>query len=134
LPRQEFPWLKSRLVTRHSPLSSDTSRTEERLRLKIRIDPDEEQARFLDRQFGAVRFVFNTALAIKRHWYEVRGDRLSAKHDLKPLLAIAKRSRRYGWLAGFDVMPCSSDASTSTAPSPISDFVRSDEIRRCEFL
>jgi putative transposase len=57
-------------------------------RLKIRIDPDEEQARFLDRQFGAVRFVFNTALAIKRHCYKVRGDRLSAKHDLKPLLAI----------------------------------------------
>lgn len=30
---------------------------------KIRIYPDKEQARFLDRQFGAVRFVFNKALA-----------------------------------------------------------------------
>jgi putative transposase len=63
-----------------------------------------EQARFPDRQFGAVRFVFNTALAIKRHCYKVRGDRLSAKHDLKPLLAIAKWSRRYGWLADFGTM------------------------------
>jgi putative transposase len=37
--------------------------------------------------------VFNKALAIKRHCYKVRSDKLSAKHDLKPF-AIAKRSRR----------------------------------------
>jgi hypothetical protein len=45
LLRQEFLWLKSRLVTRHSPLPSDHREPEERLRLKIRIDPDEEQTR-----------------------------------------------------------------------------------------
>jgi putative transposase len=72
--------------------------------VKIRIYPDEEQARFFDRQFGAVRFVFNKALAIKRHCYKVRGDNLSVKHDLKPLLAVAKKSRRYSWLANFDAM------------------------------
>src|SRR5215475_2630043 len=71
---------------------------------KIRIYPNGEQSSFLDRQFGAVRFVFNKALAIRRHCYRVRGDKLSAKHDLKPFLAIAKRSRKYGWLGDFDAI------------------------------
>jgi len=72
--------------------------------VKIRIYPNEEQTRFLGRQFGAVRFVFNKALAIRRHCYKIRGDKLSAKHDLKPLLAVAKRSSKYGWLDDFDAM------------------------------
>jgi putative transposase len=71
---------------------------------KIRLYPTAEQIVFLDRQFGAVRFVWNKALAIKCHRYRVHRDRLTATHDLKPLLAIAKRSRRYGWLADFDAM------------------------------
>jgi putative transposase len=56
---------------------------------------DKEQARFLGRQFGAVRFVFNKALAIRRHCYKVRGDKLTAKHDL---LAVAKHGRSTGGL------------------------------------
>jgi putative transposase len=72
--------------------------------VKIRIYPTPEQAAFLDRQFGAVRFVWNRALAIKRHRYRVHGDKLSAKHDLKPLLVTAKKSRRYGWLSDFDAI------------------------------
>jgi putative transposase len=32
------------------------------------------------------------------------GDKLSATHDLKPILKVAKRSRKYGWLANFDAM------------------------------
>src|SRR4051812_8746055 len=58
----------------------------------------------MNRQFGAVRFVWNKALAIKRHRYRVHGEKLSAKHDLKKLLPVAKRSRRYGWLAEYDAM------------------------------
>lgn len=69
---------------------------------KVRIYPTIEQAAFLDGQFGAVRFVWNKALAIKAHRYRVRGEKLLAKRDLKPLLAVAKRSRKYGWLADFD--------------------------------
>ncbi|HEY2532297.1 MAG TPA: RNA-guided endonuclease TnpB family protein, partial [Xanthobacteraceae bacterium] len=72
--------------------------------VKIRVYPDQEQAQFLDRQFGAVRFVYNKALAIKRHCYKVRRAGLSARRDLKPLLAVAKRSRRYSWLAEFDAI------------------------------
>ncbi|HEY2526746.1 MAG TPA: transposase [Xanthobacteraceae bacterium] len=71
---------------------------------KVRIYPTPEQAAFLERQFGAVRFVWNKALAIKWHRYRVHGDKLSAKHDLKPLLVIAKRSRKYGWLKDFDAI------------------------------
>ena len=69
---------------------------------KIRIYPTHEQAVHLDRQFGAVRFVWNKALAIKKHCYRVHSKSLSVKRDLKPLLAVAKRSRKYGWLADFD--------------------------------
>lgn len=71
---------------------------------KLRIYPTPEQEVHLDRQFGAVRFVWNKALAIKTHRYRVRGETLSAKRDLKPLLAVAKKSRRYSWLADFDIM------------------------------
>lgn len=71
---------------------------------RIRIYPTPEQAAHLDRQFGAVRFVWNKALAIKVHRYKVRKESLSAKRNLKPLLAVAKRSRRYSWLADFDIM------------------------------
>ena len=71
---------------------------------KVRIYPTPEQAEFLGRQFGAVRFVYNKALAVKRHRYKVHGQKLSAYHDLKKLLPVAKKSRHYGWLADFDAM------------------------------
>jgi len=69
---------------------------------KIRIYPTEEQARFLKGQFGAVRFVYNKALHIKSHMYKVRGRSLSPKKDIKPLLAVGKRSRKYRWLKEYD--------------------------------
>jgi putative transposase len=71
---------------------------------KVRIYPTREQEAFLTRQFGAVRFVWNKALAVMGHRYRVHGESLSAKHDMKPLLAVAKRSRRYGWLKEADSM------------------------------
>lgn len=72
--------------------------------IKVRIYPNPAQTAFLDRQFGAVRFVWNKALHIKKHRYKVHGDKLTAKYDLKPLLAVAKRSRKYGWLGDYDAM------------------------------
>ncbi len=70
----------------------------------MRIYPTPEQQSALDRQFGSVRFVWNRALAIMRHRYRVHGQSLSAKHDLKKLLPVAKRNRRYAWLAEADSM------------------------------
>ncbi len=69
---------------------------------RIRIYPTPEQAEFLNRQFGAVRMVWNKALAIKAHYYKVRKQNLSPRKDLKPLLATAKRSRKYSWLKDSD--------------------------------
>lgn len=69
---------------------------------KIRIYPTPEQAGFLNRQFGAVRMVWNKALAIKTHYYKVREQNLSPRKDLKPLLAVAKKSRKYSWLKDSD--------------------------------
>lgn len=72
--------------------------------LKIRIYPTDDQAAFLAGQFGAVRFVYNRALAIKSHRYKRHGENLSAKHDLKKLIARAKKSDRYSWLKLYDSM------------------------------
>lgn len=69
---------------------------------KVRIYPTPEQAEFLNRQFGAVRFCYNTGLRIMSHRYKRHGQSLSAKHDLKKLLPVAKKSRKYGWLKEAD--------------------------------
>lgn len=71
---------------------------------KIRIYPTPEQAAFLNAQFGAVRFAYNKALHIKKHAYQRHGVNLSPRKDLKPLLSVAKKSRRYAWLKEFDSM------------------------------
>lgn len=71
---------------------------------KIRIYPTSEQVAFLNRQFGAVRFVYNTGLRIMSHRYKRHGQSLSAKHDIKKLLPVAKKSRKYGWLKEVDSM------------------------------
>lgn len=69
---------------------------------KVRLYPTEEQAEFLNAQFGAVRLAYNKALHIKSHYYRVYGVSLSPKKDLKPLLAVAKKSRKYHWMKQFD--------------------------------
>ena len=69
---------------------------------KVRIYPTPEQADFLNRQFGAVRFVYNKALHIINSQYKRHGLKLKAKKDLKPMLAVAKKSHKYHWLKDFD--------------------------------
>ena len=69
---------------------------------KIRIYPTVEQADFLNRQFGAVRFVYNKSLHVISSQYKRHGLKLNAKHDMKKLLSIAKKSRKYSWLKDFD--------------------------------
>jgi len=69
---------------------------------KVRIYPTPEQADFLNQQFGAVRFTYNKALHIIRSQYRRHGAKLRAKKDLKPLLAVAKKSRKYHWLKNYD--------------------------------
>ncbi|WOO51721.1 RNA-guided endonuclease TnpB family protein [Hafnia alvei] len=69
---------------------------------KVRIYPTPEQAEYLNAQFGAVRFAYNKALHIKKDAYQRQGVNLNPRKDLKPLLAVAKKSRRYGWLKEYD--------------------------------
>ena len=69
---------------------------------KIRIYPTQEQAAFLIAQFGAVRFAYNKALHLKSHMYRKHGVTLNPKKDIKPLLAVAKKSRKYQWLKEYD--------------------------------
>jgi putative transposase len=69
---------------------------------KVRIYPTAEQADFLNRQFGQVRFVYNQALRIMSHRYKHHGDKLTARHDMSKLLTRAKKSARYEWLKESD--------------------------------
>lgn len=71
---------------------------------KFRIYPTPEQETFLWGQWGAVRKCWNMALFIKNHFYRVRGETLDVIHDLKPLLARAKKSKKYEWLKLYDSM------------------------------
>lgn len=70
--------------------------------IKVRLYPTTEQADLLNRQFGSVRFLYNTGLRIMSHRYKRRGQSLSAKHDIKKLLPVAKKSRKYSWLKEAD--------------------------------
>ncbi|HEY4469191.1 MAG TPA: transposase [Klebsiella sp.] len=69
---------------------------------KVRIYPTDEQAAFLNAQFGAIRLAYNKALHISRHMYQRHGVSLKPTRDIKPLLAVAKKSRRYSWLKEYD--------------------------------
>ncbi|QUM80007.1 IS200/IS605 family element transposase accessory protein TnpB [Moritella sp. 5] len=69
---------------------------------KVRIYPTADQTEFLNAQFGAVRFAYNKALHIKKHFYSVKGMSLAVQKDLKPLLAKGKKSRKYSWLKQYD--------------------------------
>ncbi|MCC4795142.1 helix-turn-helix domain-containing protein [Vibrio lentus] len=71
---------------------------------KVRIYPTQEQAEFLIAQFGAVsfRFTYNKALHLKSHIYRKHGVTLNPKKDIKPLLAVAKKLRKYLWLKRYD--------------------------------
>jgi len=72
--------------------------------IKVRIYPTEEQAKFLIAQFGAVRFAYNKALHLKSHMYRKHGVTLNPKKDIKPRLAVAKKSRKYDGLKQYDSM------------------------------
>ncbi|MRJ43268.1 MULTISPECIES: helix-turn-helix domain-containing protein, partial [unclassified Idiomarina] len=69
---------------------------------KVRIYPTQDQAVFLIAQFGAVRFAYNKALHLKSHMYRKHRVTLNPKKDIKPLLAVAKKSRKYHWLKQYD--------------------------------
>ena len=60
---------------------------------KVRLYPTKEQQKFLCGQFGAVRFCYNKNIDIWQHRYKVHGQSVSIFKDVKPLLAVAKKSR-----------------------------------------
>ena len=70
--------------------------------LKVRIYPTQDQETFLTAQFGAVRFVYNKGLSLMRHHYNRHKRSLHPLRDIKPLLSLAKNSRRYCWLSSYD--------------------------------
>ncbi len=49
-----------------------------------------------------MRFAYNKALHLKSHIYRKHGVKLNPKKDIKPLLSVAKKSRKYHWLKQYD--------------------------------
>lgn len=70
--------------------------------MKYRIYPNTEQIEFIERQFSAVRFVWNKSLFLKDHYYKFRKISLDVNKDIKKLLAYAKTTEKYSWLKDFD--------------------------------
>ena len=71
--------------------------------IKVRNYPDKSQCRFLNQQFGAVRFVYNKGLAIINHYYKINHHKsLKDSKYIKPLLVVAKCSRKYHWIKNYD--------------------------------
>ena len=68
----------------------------------VRRFPTKEQHRVLCGQFGAVRVCYNKSIDIWHHRYQVQGQSVSIFKDVKPLLAVVKKSRKYGWLGNYD--------------------------------
>ena len=71
---------------------------------KFRIYPTAAQETFLWAQWGAVRKCWNMALFLKKHYYRTRGVSLNLIHEIKPLIARAKKSKKYAWLREYDSM------------------------------
>ncbi len=71
---------------------------------KVRIYPTPEQAEYLNGLFSAVRFAYNKALHIKKQAYKHHGVSLNPRKDLKPLLAIVKKSHKHAWLKAYDAI------------------------------
>ena len=71
---------------------------------KFRIYPTAAQETFLWAQWGAVRKCWNMALFLKKHYYRTRGVSLDLIHEIKPLIARAKKSKKYAWLREYDSM------------------------------
>jgi putative transposase len=65
---------------------------------RIRAYPNGAQQRMLDRWFGASRWLWNTALAIRSAAYRLFGLRLTG-NDLSAWLTQWKRTRGHEWLA-----------------------------------
>lgn len=89
---------------------------------KFRMYPNEEQKKFLNAQFGAVRFCFNKAIEIWNHWYKVKGKSLSFLGDIQALLPIAKKSRKYSWLKEYD--STSLQVAVQNAGKAAKDFLK----------
>lgn len=69
---------------------------------RLRLYPDADQEKFLIGQFGAMRWIWNKALWAKKHAWNTRGCNLSPIHDMKKLLAVAKKTERRAWLKNYD--------------------------------
>lgn len=79
--------------------------------IRIRLYPTPDQKKYLAGLFGAVRFCYNKALYLKTHFYKVKGVNLHPIHDLKKLIAIAKNTKKYAWLAEYDCMALQGSSS-----------------------
>ena len=64
---------------------------------KYRLDPDDAQAAHLSRTFGAARFVWNRALALRNEAWEQRKERLSSI-DVMLQLTQWKKTPELSWL------------------------------------
>jgi len=65
---------------------------------QFRFYPSAIQVVLLAQYFGAARWVWNTALAFRTHWYKALGERVTGV-DFSRELTFLKRLAPFAWLA-----------------------------------
>jgi len=65
---------------------------------KVRIYPNKTQVVFIEQNFGACRWIYNRALALKRNRHEQYKDNLNVYEILK-MLTFWKKTEELGWLS-----------------------------------
>jgi putative transposase len=67
---------------------------------KYRIYPNKEQAEYLEKTFGAVRFIYNWAIEQKENRYKYF-QKAYTPLDLQAKLTFIRRTEELSWLSGF---------------------------------
>ncbi len=67
--------------------------------VKIRLYPNKTQQEFLQKHFGAIRYIYNRFLALKKYSYQKFGANISADRLIKRLPILKKR---HEWLKEID--------------------------------
>ena len=71
--------------------------------IRIRLYPTPDQKKYLP-VFSVPCGSATTRRCISRRILQVKGVNLHPIHDLKKLIAIAKNTKKYAWLAEYDCM------------------------------
>ena len=67
-----------------------------------RAYPNIRERKYINGQHGSCRLIYNKSIHIWNHRYKTRGESLSFTKHISPLIAVARKSRKYGWMGQYE--------------------------------